>query len=46
VLDGLALERLHLPDDGAAERVVDLLKRLAGLIMPLVRGEAPPRGVS
>ena len=46
LLDGLALERLHLPDDAAAERVVDLLKRLAGLIMPLVRGEATPRGVT
>lgn len=46
LLDGLALERLHVPDDAAAERVVDLLKRLAGLIMPLVRGEAPSRGVS
>ena len=44
LLDGLALERLHNPDDAVAERVVDLLKRLAGLVMPLVRGEVP-RGV-
>lgn len=40
LLDGLALERLHNPDDAAADRVVDLLKRLAALVMPLVRGEA------
>lgn len=45
LLDGLALERLHNPDDAAAERVVDLLKRLAALVMPLVRGEAS-RGVT
>jgi AcrR family transcriptional regulator len=41
VLDGLALERIHTRDDATAERVVDLLKRLAALVVPLVRGEAP-----
>lgn len=41
LLDGLALERLHNRDDAGAERVVELLKRLAGLVLPLVRGEAP-----
>jgi len=45
LLEGLALERLHIRDDAAAERVVDLLKRLAALVMPLVRGEAS-RGVT
>jgi AcrR family transcriptional regulator len=45
LLDGLALEHLHNPDDAVAERVVDLLKRLAALVMPLVRGEAS-RGVT
>ncbi|HWP66339.1 MAG TPA: TetR/AcrR family transcriptional regulator [Candidatus Limnocylindria bacterium] len=44
LLDGLALERLHIPDDAAAERVVQLLKRLAALVMPLVADETPPRG--
>jgi AcrR family transcriptional regulator len=41
LLDGLALERLHNPDDAAAERIVDVLKRLAGLMIPQMRGEAP-----
>jgi AcrR family transcriptional regulator len=45
LLDGLALERLHNPDEAAADRVVDLLKRLAALVMPLVRGETS-RGVT
>ena|SRR5688572_4451044 len=40
VLDGLALARLHHQDEAAAERVVDMLKRLAALVMPLVTGDA------
>jgi AcrR family transcriptional regulator len=38
LLDGLALARLHHRDDAAAERVVDMLKRLAALVMPLMTG--------
>jgi AcrR family transcriptional regulator len=41
LLDGLALERLHTRDDAAAERVVDTLKRLAALVLPLVAADAP-----
>lgn len=33
LLDGLALERLHTHDDAACEQVVDMLKRLAALII-------------
>lgn len=39
LLDGLALARLHHRDDPAAERVVDMLKRLAALVMPLMTGD-------
>jgi len=46
LLDGLALERLHNPDDAAAERVVDMLKRLAALVMPRARGVELAAGVT
>jgi AcrR family transcriptional regulator len=46
LLDGLALERLHNPDDAAAERVVDMLKWLAALIMPAARGAELAQGVT
>src|SRR5262245_61669639 len=45
LLDGLALEGLHNPDDAAAERVVETLKRLAALVMPQ-HGAELARGVT
>lgn len=46
LLDGLALERLHNPDDAATERVVELLKRLAALVMPRTHDAELIRGVT
>jgi AcrR family transcriptional regulator len=41
VLDGLALARLHDQDAAGAERVIDMLKRLTVLVVPLMAAETP-----
>jgi AcrR family transcriptional regulator len=46
LLDGLALERLHNPDDATAERVIDMLKGLAALVMPSARSAELAQGAT